>query len=192
MRRVSSLVVLLVACLLALGSCGKATEKLTEKAIEESAGGGDVDIDDDGSFSFENDEGSFSVDEDGNVKIEGEDGEFSIDGSSGELPDGFPDDVPVPDGLDIITGSKTSDGEQTIYAVFGNVAGDPDEVFADIIAAFEDDGYDTEGKSETNSDQGFFATATFVGRGHRVATSVSTEQNEGGATVSINVTPDES
>lgn len=190
MRRTRSLFVFLVV-LLALASCGKATEKLTEEAIEQSAGGGEVDIDDDGSFSFENDEGSFEVDSEGNVKIEGEDGEFSIDGSSGELPDGWPDDVPVPSDLEILTGSKTSDGEQDLFSVLGNVDGDPEDVFADLVDAFEDEGFETGGKSETNADGDFFGTAQFTGNGHQVAISVSTDSNEGGSTVSITVSPEQ-
>lgn len=190
MRRIRSIFVLLAA-LLALASCGKAAEKLTEEAIEQSAGGGEVDIDDDGSFSFENDEGSFEVDSEGNVKFEGEDGEFSIDGASGELPDGWPDDVPVPDDLEILTGSKTSDGEKDLFSVLGNVPGDPADVFADLVADFEDEGYDTSNKSETNADGNFFGTAQFTGNGHQIAISVSTDSNEGGSTVSINVSPEE-
>ncbi len=188
MRRISSLF-LVVAALLAVASCGKAAEKLTEKAIEQSAGGGDVDIDEDGSFSFENDEGSFSVDKDGNVKIEGDDGEFSIDSSTdGELPDDFPD-VPLPDGFTPQSNSKQSDGDQTLYSAVGTADGDATDVFESLIDQYESDGYDTEGRYENTSGGDFNGGAQFVGSEYQV--SISVFGADGETTVSITVFPAE-
>ncbi|WP_436793896.1 hypothetical protein [Actinospongicola halichondriae] len=192
MRRISS-IFLAIAAVLAVASCGKAAEKIaekgTEKLIEESAGGGDVDINDDGSFSFENDEGSFSIDEDGNVKIEGEDGEFSIEGNSdGELPDDFPD-VPLPDGFTPQSNSKQSDGEATIYSAVGTADGDAADVFESLIDDYESDGYDTDGRYENTSGDDFTGGAQFVGSDHQV--SVSVFGSDGETTVSITVLPAE-
>ncbi len=187
MRRVSSVFVLTVAAALALTSCGKAAEKLSEKAIEESVGGGDADIDEDGSFSFESDEGSVSVDADGNVKIEGEDGEFSLDGSTGELPEDFPDDIPLLDGFEIVTGSRTSDGAQTFWGVVGAVNGEPEDVFADVVSAFEADDFESDGKSESTNNGQFFGSASFVGGGSRVSVTVLPDGDGENTTVSYNV-----
>lgn len=190
MRRFPSLFVLAAVAFLALASCGKAAEKISEKAIEQSAGGGDADINDDGSFSFENDEGSFSVDKDGNVKIEGEDGEFSIDGGSGELPEGFPDDIPLPDDYEILTGSRTSDGDSAFWGVVGEVSGDPEDVFAALVSLFEDADFESQSKSESESGGDFFGSATFLGGGNLVSVSVTAGGDGENATVAYNVQPD--
>ena len=188
MRRTRSLFVLLVA-LLALASCGKAAEKLTEEAIEQSAGGGEVDIDDDGSFSFENDEGSFEVDSDGNVKIEGEDGEFSIENNAdGDLPDDLPD-VPIPDGFSPQNNSKQSDGDETIYSATGTVDADGAEAFEDIVDQYESAGYETEGRYENTSGSDFNGGAQFVDSDHQVSVSVFGSDDE--TIVSITVLPAE-
>ena len=188
MRRTRSLFALLVA-LLALASCGKAAEKLTEEAIEQSAGGGEVDIDDDGSFSFENDEGSFEVDADGNVKIEGEDGEFSMENNAdAELPDDFPD-VPIPDGFSPQNNSKQSDGDQTIYSATGTVDADGADAFEDIIDQYEAEGYETEGRYESTNGGDFNGGAQFVESDHRV--NISVFGSDGETMVSIMVLPAE-
>lgn len=187
MRRITSFLVFSVVAMLALASCGKAAEKIAEEAIEQSAGGGEVDIDDDGSFSFENDEGSFSVDEDGNVKIEGDDGEFSLDSSTdGELPDDFPD-VPLPDGFTPQTNSKQSDGDATVYSAFGTVDGDAAEVFEDIIDEYESDGYETEGRYENTSGDDFNGGAQFTDSDHQVSLSIF--GSDGETSVSVTVAP---
>lgn len=192
MRRTRSLFALFVA-LLALASCGKAAEKISEKAaekaIEQSAGGGDVDINDDGSFSFENDEGSFEVDSEGNIKIEGDDGEFSMENNAdAELPDDFPD-VPIPDGFSPQNNSKQSDGDQTIYSATGTVDGDGADAFEDIVDQYESEGYDTEGRYENTSGSDFNGGAQFVDSDHRVNVSVFSSDDE--TMVSITVFPAE-
>lgn len=187
MRRTRSTLVSLAAAGALLAACGgdSVSENLAEKALEQ-AGGGDVDINsEDGSFSVENEDGSFSVDEEGNLDIETDDGSFS---SSGDLPEGFPDDVPLPDGFELQQGSKSTDGDQTIYTVFGTVDGDPADVFADIVAQYEDAGYDVQNKTETNSNDDFMGGAGFVNDDHTVSMSVFGD-GAGQTTVSLNVAP---
>ncbi len=88
----------LLMVLMATAGCQKAAEKAAEKAIEGATG---VDIDT----------------SDGSVTIESEDGgSVEIQGESGDIPEGFPDDVPVYDG-DIQTTSKVSTGEGTAFYV---------------------------------------------------------------------------
>lgn len=89
------LVVLLVACamMFSLVGCQKIAEKATEKAIE-GATGVKVDTDKD------------------SVTITGEDGSSITAGSDGELPDGFPEDVPVYEG-DIVS-SLMTEGNYTV------------------------------------------------------------------------------
>lgn len=73
-------------------SCGKITEKASEKTAEKIAGdalGGDVDYDPDS----------------GKVQIKNDDGTFSY----GEgVPEDWPDDIPIPDGMEV-QGSITTD-----------------------------------------------------------------------------------
>jgi hypothetical protein len=129
---------------LALSSCDSATETGLEQLVE-SQGGGDVELDLDGeSFSIETEDGRMTVDENGNfvvtdadgnvvtgeadpetgdVNVESEDGSFST-GSTTELPEEWPADVPEPDGLSIANATVIgSDTEQTI-SVGGSVSGE--------------------------------------------------------------------
>lgn len=103
------------------GACSNAAESGLENLIEEQGGGDvDLDLDGDGGFSIETEDGSMSIDEDGNfvvtdengdtitgqadedggVNIESEDGSFTS-GSTTELPDQWPAEIPQPDGLAI-------------------------------------------------------------------------------------------
>jgi hypothetical protein len=121
---------------LVLTACGDATESGIEQLIE-SQGGGDVDLDldGDGGFSVQTEEGGMTIDEDGNfvitdadgsvvtgdvdtesgeVNIESEDGSFRS-GSATELPDEWPGEIPEPSGLAIASASVIgSDTEQAI------------------------------------------------------------------------------
>jgi hypothetical protein len=76
--------------LLALGSaCGAASEEATERMVDAAVGSdADVDLDD------------------GQVSIETEDGSFSTGG--GEVPETWPEDIPLPD-LEDITSSEVQD-----------------------------------------------------------------------------------
>ncbi len=77
------LVPVLVAVALVLAACQSATENLTEKLIEQSAGVDDVNIDtNSGELNIETDEGSISI-------------------GGGEIPDGFP--IPLPDGGEVMS-----------------------------------------------------------------------------------------
>jgi hypothetical protein len=128
----------------ALSACGDSTESGIEKMIEEQSGG-NVDIDsDDGSFSIQTEDGSMTVDENGNFVVtdadgsvitgnaDSESGEFSIEsedgsfssGSTSELPDEWPSDVPEPDGLAITSAFVVADGENDGISVTGGIDGD--------------------------------------------------------------------
>lgn len=122
---------------LMLTACGDdATESGIEQLIE-SQGGGDVDVDlnGDGGFSVQTEEGGMTIDEDGNfvitdadgsvvtgdvdtesggVNIESEDGSFRS-GAATDLPDEWPGEIPEPSGLAIASASVIgSDTEQSI------------------------------------------------------------------------------
>jgi hypothetical protein len=173
------------ASALLLAGCGSASETIAEKATEqaiESQGGGDVDIntDGDGSVSIETEDGSFSSDGEGNVNIETEDGSMS---SSGDVPDAWPDDVPIPDGTEVQMGSDFDSADGRLVSVTGITTASPDEVldlYKDALSDWEISGevtstsngssttsaqFDTDGRRFT-----FFATdstdGTTVNLGH--------------------------
>ena len=130
---------------LAFSACGDAAESGIEQLVE-SQGGGDVDldVDGDGGFSMQTEEGGMTIDEDGNfiitdadgsvvtgnadaesggLTVESEGGSFSS-GATTELPEEWPGDVPEPDGLEIASATVIgSDTEQSI-TVSGSVDGD--------------------------------------------------------------------
>lgn len=126
-------------------ACESASEEGLEQLVE-SQGGGDVelDLDGDGGISVQTEDGDMSVDEDGNLVItdadgstvtgnvdaesgdvafETEDGSFSS-GSTTELPDEWPSDIPEPDGLAITTATVIgSDTDQAIN-ISGTIDGE--------------------------------------------------------------------
>ncbi|HUS42757.1 MAG TPA: hypothetical protein VMY16_08830 [Ilumatobacteraceae bacterium] len=127
---------------IASSSCGNASETGIEKLIE-SQGGGDVDLDldGDGGFSVQTEEGGMSIDEDGNFVItdadgsvvtgnadadtgefvvESEDGSFSS-GSTSELPEEWPADIPEPDGLAISSATVIGSATEQAITVTGSV-----------------------------------------------------------------------
>ena len=126
-------------------ACSNAAETGVEKLIEEQGGGDvDLDLDGDGGFSIQTEDGSMTIDEDGNFvvtdengetitgqagdeegefNIESEDGSFSA-GATTDLPDEWPQDIPEPDGLAITSATVIgSDTEQAI-TVTGSVEGE--------------------------------------------------------------------
>lgn len=151
-----------------VSGCGgdKLAESIAENRIE-AEGGGDVDVDfDDGDISIKTEDGEFSVktdddgnvsiqgsgqDGDGNIRIDSENGETVVEGDdgtavfsqSGDLPDGFPDEVPVPDGLSIVFAQslETSDGG-TGYSVAATTSRDRDDLLDEMTATFEANGFD--------------------------------------------------
>lgn len=187
MRRITTRLLVLATAGLVLASCGEVTERVTEEAIEQSAGGGEVDIDEDGSVSFENEDGSFSADAEGNLDIESEDGSYSVDSQSGDLPEDFPD-VPVPDGFEVRSSSAQSDGDETAYTALGTVDGDAADLLDETIDDYESDGYEMEGQYGNTSGDNFSGGATFVGDDWSVTVGVN---GTGGdpANVSVTVVP---
>ncbi len=179
MRRIT-LLALVAAAGMVLASCGDIAERATEEAIERGSDGeGEVDLD------FDDDGGSFSVEtEDGSV-------EYDISGEGGgELPDDFPD-VPLPDGLSIISSAKQSSGDETLFSVSGQLDDDdPQAVFEDVIADYESEGFEVEGRYENTSGEDFSGGAQFIDGDVNVSMSVFGGAASGGegTTITFSVT----
>lgn len=201
------LAVPVAAAAVATGCSG---EDLAERVIEnriEAESGEDVDIDfDDGDLSIQTEDGEFSIDVDGdgdgNISVSGsgDDGDFSIESedgetvfesedgtavlsSSGDLPDGFPDGVPLPDGLTIQISQSFDSDDGTTFSVSGEAPDDPADVTADYVARLEAAGY-TQVQLTTFAEGGFFVFDNGV-----FDVSGSIGVGDGGSFMTISVAP---
>lgn len=160
LRRTFVPVVAAVAAL-TLAGCGagekaaqEAGDKLVEKALESE--GEDVDVDS----------------SDGNVKVETEDGTATY-GDNVDLPDGFPDDVPLPQGEYSIVSAITSGTTITVTMTMAEIDFDAEK--AHIESGFADAGYEV--ANSTNSVTADSSMLIF-------------EATKGGTTVSFMMTAD--
>lgn len=141
---------LAAATLLTVG-CGaaadKAADKVAEEAIEQQTGG-NVDIDTgDGSYSIETEDGSFSA-------------------GSGDLPESWPEDIPLPGDLaDVVaTDSQTPEGHH--LTVTGTTATEPTDIKDAFAEAF--DGWTVTAESTATVDGNDTVTAQWDGDGRQV------------------------
>jgi len=165
--------------LLFAAGCGKASEKAAEKiaerAIEDQLGGNaDVDYGPDGSARIETADGIYETDGEGNVRIETADG--TVTGGVG-VPEGWPEDVPIPDGIDVQYGAASSDGA----SIAGNSTGSPAEVVDAFTGALS--GWEVEPGSVVDSGDGAMRAASFSD-GER-SLVISAMASDDGTSVSI-------
>ena len=114
---IAVIVPMLLVLVLASGCFGQnIAEKIAEEAIEkaiESDSGENVDID------FDDDE----------ITIKSDDGEVSI-GMGSDLPDNFPDNVPVYPDMEIISSWSVTEDDKDSYSINGLTEDAGDDVFA--------------------------------------------------------------
>lgn len=187
----------------------KAAEKAIEQQLEENGQSGDVDVDlNGGNIKVETPDGSavINVDENGegniqfdgsgtaddvNVDLGGDDGQTVIstpDGQmvfgSDELPDGFPGDVPVPDGLTIDASTATTTGDGQMFMVSGALDGDFDGIADDYLASLAAAGFEQQAVTDT-PDGSYF---TYSNADWDVSGGISPDTNDGeGSIFSITV-----
>lgn len=151
-------ITLVAAMAIGLTGCGKLAEEAIEQAVEAESGE-DVEIDfdsDDGSFSIEGEDGeSFNFD----VDAEGETSSFSgtdEDGntfemtSGGDLPDDWPDDVPVPPGT-LQNATSMTDNTERFLSIALDVD-DAEQSHGDYVAQLQNVGFTVGNTSSFQSD----------------------------------------
>jgi len=128
-----------------LAACGGAQEAVSERIVEEAAGEGvDLELGDDGQVA----------------SIETEDGSLEMS-AGGEVPEEWPDDVPLfEDGTVSSSQVATSDG-QTIVSIDFVTDADAESVFDTMVAAYEAAGFTTTTTSNMGDDSG--SLASYVG-----------------------------
>jgi len=183
-------------------ACESAGEAGLEKLIE-SESGGDVslDLNADGGISMQTEDGGMSIDENGNlvvtdadgsvvtgnidaetgdVSIQSEDGSFSS-GSTTELPDEWPGEIPEPTGLAITSATVIGSDTEQAFTVIGTVAGDGAGFVESFASALEDAGF--------NEDSTFTSDGTINNVYSNATWSVSVayygEQTDNQATISV-------
>jgi hypothetical protein len=184
-------------------ACDSATETGLEKLIE-SQGGGNVDLDlnGDGGFSVQTEEGGMSIDENGNFvvtdgsgsvvtgnadtetgefNVETEDGSFSS-GSTTEIPDNWPSNVPRPDALAIINATSMETPDGTSIQVTGNI-GDPAPFVDDYASRLQAAGFTTESFSPYQGEESW--VAVFEGPFTVVLNLFALDDSETTVTVSV-------
>lgn len=100
-----------------------------------------------------------NVDEDnGKVTIEGDGGSVSV-GEGADLPDGFPeDDVPLPEGGEIVSAISSEDGDRESYIVTYQIdSEDAESAMTDYESMLEDDGFTISGSMSFGGDEGSFS-----------------------------------
>lgn len=138
MRRVlfGALVIVLA---FGLVGCKSISDKIGEEVGEEIAGGvigGDVEVDGD------------------QVTIETDDGAVTMDSTEGEMPENFPDDFPMYDGIEVDS-TSTFDGENDATFYVNLLSSDsPKDIYDWYKAAFADEGWTIEGDVFMSDDSG--------------------------------------
>lgn len=168
-------------------ACSSASEKIGEKAAEKAAenaleqeGGGNVDIDTkDGSVKIETKDGTFESDGDGNFKAEGKDG--TITGGT-SMPDGWPEDVPLPDGVEVTYGSSTPQGMSVTFSSSDSA----EDVFEAVKAIL--DGWKVEDETSMNTPDTKMRSAQF--KDGKRALFLTVSESSDGTIGNLNLTTD--
>lgn len=169
--RTSFRIVLAATALLALTGCSgeDIAERLAEEAMEAGGGGeGEVDIDTD----------------DGSVSVEGSEGAVNI--GNQELPEELPDELPLPDGLQV-TGSMSQDGQDgTTVGLQAGFEGSFDDATAFFDSELEAAGWTVTNRS--NNTAGEVRNANYEIEGFGFTGVVGVTQLDGDAEMQTQVT----
>ncbi|MCG9479671.1 MAG: hypothetical protein K9H14_05615 [Actinomycetia bacterium] len=129
MKRLFIIIIAISMTVFLFTGCSRAAENITERMIERAAAseGDDVDVDiSGGEVKIKGDDGeefSISSDDEGATITTDEGGTKITSGESLDVPDGFPNEVPLPSDLNIFTSSSTQDGGKQQYAIMSGYEG---------------------------------------------------------------------
>lgn len=158
-----------VALLGGVAACSP--ENIAERVIE-AGSDGDVDVDiDDG---------------DGKVTIDDGEGGTATFGGAGDLPDGFPDAVPVVKGDIIFSQSSSSDGREQ-YSVNIETSGTTADVFDRVKSDLARAGFEKTNESTVTANSGAFSSAQFTSDEWEVFVNVTSTEEEGSTFVTYAV-----
>ncbi|MDN5746437.1 MAG: hypothetical protein L0H31_15150 [Nocardioidaceae bacterium] len=157
--------------------CSAIADKAGEKAVEkgmEAAGGGDVDIDSDG---------------DGKVTIESDEGSMEFGGS--ELPEGFPDEVPLPDDFTLDSSmSMGTDEDQSFTLLFSSPEADVKQTYDDLKSRAEGAGFEIVSTNSMSGDDIDMRTLTMSSDEWNAIVAVSADSDAAAVNYTV-MTPDE-
>lgn len=163
MKRTHSMLAAVMAAGLMFTGCSQSAENTAENLIE-SATGADVDL------------------SDGSITVTDEEGNVIESGSDVALPDGFPSDLPQPEGGVIVTASSMDGQIVVVWSMEGLTADDVDAYVAQVKAA----GYGEERDSASLGGDGVVSkTVTLAGNGKVVTITGSTVEGLGQILVNI-------
>lgn len=145
---------------------GKMSVETTNEDGETQSMNIDVD-EDDGSATITGDDGeSIAVDTEDNgthtLTMEDDDQSFeSTTGEDAELPDGFPEDFPIPEDADITSSSTITEDDTTSYTVRIEIAGDMQDYYEIVKTYAEEKEMEAQldQKSNTNGQKRFMFAA---------------------------------
>lgn len=158
---------------IALAACSsediaeRATEEIVEQQLEGDGQDVDVDLGDDGA---------------GGIKVEGSGGDVEVqfdEGGGVDLPDDFPSEVPLPDGLSIQQASSVDAPEGKTFIINGTVDGEFGDATDAYKSALESAGFTQQSMTES-TDGTFFA---FVADGWAVSGGMYPDTTGTGATM---------
>lgn len=159
-----------LALVIGASGCGKITDKVAEEAIERNSDCTDVDIDS------------------GDAGFTGNCGGTDISGNlsgNAELPDGYPAELAPPEGTKIVAATGTQD--PAAYDVFGTLAGEVADVYADVKAQAEAAGYTIDPATDSLSDGPTGPVGNFTGTNGELTLNVTVSSvATGEGEVSIN------
>jgi hypothetical protein len=189
MKKVISIAAVIVSILLALvfiGGClgQRIAEEAIERAIEKDSGG-DVEIDlDEGEVTIQSDEGEVSISSDEEtVEIKSDEGEATF-GEGAELPEGFPDAIPVYGNMDITSSWSSTDEGVTSYSISAISEDSVDDIFEWYKSQLQ--GWEISGEFTMDSDDGKTSSLNAVGEGFEL--NIMVAEDEDGALVILGVT----
>lgn len=178
--RTGGLALAVAAALAATGltGCGAEealAEKVAEEGVEAAAGAGsdgDVEVDMDG--------------EDGEVRVEGEDGSLVM--GSDELPEGFPDDLPLPEaGHEVLSAMEVTGEDGHVQVQLALEAGARLTDLAEHVeTGLAEAGYEVTGNTTQSSGDLDMVRMQFTGHGKEGIISARTLDGELTATYLVN------